>query len=102
MNTIQQERLLQVILAPVISEKSTRVADKNEQVVLRVVNDATKPEIKAAVELLFKVQVESVQVLNVKGKAKRFGRFSGRRKDWKKAYVSLKPGQEIADFTAAE
>lgn len=90
-----QERLLQVLLAPQISEKSTFVADKNEQVVFRVAADATKPEIKAAVELLFKVQVESVQVLNVKGKIKRTGRVMGRRKDWKKAFVCLKPGQEI-------
>ncbi|GAB2937306.1 50S ribosomal protein L23 [Aquaspirillum soli] len=98
---MNQERLMQVILAPVISEKSTRVADQDQQVVFKVVKDATKPEIKAAVELLFKVEVEGVQVLNVKGKVKRFGRFTGRRSDWKKAYVSLKPGQEI-DFTAAE
>ncbi len=101
MSVIKQERLLQVILAPVVSEKSTFVADKNEQIVFRVVTDATKPEIKAAVELLFKVEVEGVQVVNVKGKVKRFGRFIGRRKDWKKAYVSLKPGQEV-DLTAAE
>lgn len=98
---MNQERLMQVILAPVVSEKSTRVADQDQQVVFKVVKDATKPEIKAAVELLFKVEVEGVQVLNVKGKVKRFGRFTGRRSDWKKAYVSLKPGQEI-DFTAAE
>ena len=89
------ERLMQVLLAPVVSEKSTYVADKNEQVIFRVVADATKPEIKAAVELLFKVQVDSVQVANVKGKEKRFGRFIGRRRHWKKAYVCLKPGQEI-------
>jgi len=91
----QQERLMQVILAPVISEKSTFVADKHEQVIFRVVPDATKPEIKAAVELMFKVQVESVKVANVKGKEKRFGRFIGRRNHWKKAYICLKPGQEI-------
>ena len=90
-----QERLLQVLLAPQISEKATQVAEKNEQVVFRVVSDATKPEIKAAVELLFKVQVDSVQVLNVKGKVKRFGRSIGQRKGWKKAFVCLKPGQEI-------
>lgn len=90
-----EERLLQVILAPVVSEKSTRIAEKNEQVIFKVATTATKPEIKAAVELLFKVQVESVQVLNVKGKAKRFGRFNGRRSDTKKAFVCLKPGQEI-------
>jgi large subunit ribosomal protein L23 len=93
--TVNQERLLQVLLAPQISEKATYVADKNEQVVFRVASDATKPEIKAAVELLFKVQVESVQVLNVKGKVKRFKGATGRRKGWKKAFVSLKPGQEI-------
>lgn len=95
------DRLTQVLLAPQVSEKSTFVAEKNEQVVFRVASDATKPEIKAAVELLFKVQVESVQVLNVKGKEKRFGKFMGRRNNWKKAYVSLKPGQEI-NFQATE
>ena len=98
---MNQERLMQVLLAPQISEKATFIADKNEQVVFKVASDATKPEIKAAVELLFKVQVESVQVANVKGKEKRFGRFIGRRKSWKKAYVSLKPGQEI-NFAAGE
>ena len=92
---------MQVILAPVVSEKSTLVADKNEQVVFKVATDATKPEVKAAVELLFNVKVDSVQILNVKGKVKRFGRFIGRRSDWKKAYVCLTPGQEI-DFSAAQ
>ena len=92
---MNQERLMQVLLAPQISEKATYIADKFEQVVFRVASDATKPEIKAAVELLFKVQVESVQVSTVKGKQKRFGRSMGRRKNWKKAFVSLKPGQEI-------
>ena len=77
------------------------MADKNEQVVFRVAPDATKPEVKAAVELLFKVEVKSVQVANVKGKVKRFGRSFGRRKDWKKAFVCLKPGQEI-NFAAGE
>lgn len=95
------ERLMQVLLAPVVSEKSTFVADKNEQVIFRVVPDATKPEIKAAVELMFKVKVDSVQVTNVKGKEKRFGRFVGRRRNWKKAYVCLQPGQEI-NFAAGE
>ena len=95
------QRLMQVLLAPQVSEKSTFVAEKNEQVVFRVVGNATKPEIKAAVELLFKVEVVSVQVANVKGKQKRFGKLSGRRKDWKKAYVCLKAGQEI-NFHAAE
>lgn len=98
---MNQERLLQVLLAPQISEKSTWVADKYEQVIFKVATDATKPEIKAAVELLFKVEVESVQVANVKGKVKRSGRFIGRRKNWKKAYVSLKPGQEL-NFAAGE
>ena len=92
---MNQERLMQVLLAPQISEKATYVADKNEQVIFRVAPDATKPEIKAAVELLFKVQVETVQVANVKGKAKRFKGSVGRRKGWKKAFVSLRPGQEI-------
>ncbi len=92
---MNQQRLMQVLLAPQVSEKATYVADKNEQVVFRVVSDATKPEVKAAVELLFKVSVDSVQIANVKGKQKRFGRFSGSRKGWKKAYVCLKPGQEI-------
>ena len=92
---MNQQRLMQVLLAPQISEKATYVADKNEQVIFRVVSDATKPEVKAAVELLFKVEVESVQIANVKGKQKRSGRQMGSRKNWKKAYVSLKPGQEI-------
>ena len=92
---MNQQRLMQVLLAPQISEKATYVADKNEQVIFRVASDATKPEVKAAVELLFKVSVESVQIANVKGKQKRFGRHMGSRKGWKKAYVCLKPGQEI-------
>lgn len=95
------ERLYQVILAPVISEKATYVADKHNQVVFRVALNATKPEIKAAVEMLFKVQVDDVKVANVRGKVKRFGRFFGRRANWKKAYVCLKPGQEI-NFVAGE
>ncbi len=92
---MNQERLMQVLLAPQISEKATFVAEKNEQVIFRVASDATKPEIKAAVELLFKVEVESVQTANVKGKVKRFKGATGRRKGWKKAYVCLKSGQEI-------
>ena len=93
--TREQERLTQVLLAPVISEKSTFVADKANQYVFRVAPDATKPQIKAAVELMFKTQVKSVSVVNVRGKEKRFGRFMGRRNNWKKAYVALQPGQEI-------
>jgi large subunit ribosomal protein L23 len=92
---MNQQRLMQILLAPQISEKATYVADKNEQVIFRVASNATKPEVKAAVELLFKVSVESVQISNVKGKQKKFGRFMGSRKDWKKAYVCLKAGQEI-------
>ena len=95
MSAFKEERLMQVLLAPQISEKATYIADKNEQVVFRVASDATKPEVKAAVELLFKVEVKAVQVANVKGKEKRFGKMMGRRKGWKKAYVCLKPGQEI-------
>jgi len=96
-----QERLMKVLLAPQISEKATYVADKNEQVIFRVVNDATKPEIKAAVELMFNVSVDSVNVACVKGKVKRAGRFVGRRNNWKKAYVCLAAGQEI-NFAGSE
>lgn len=103
MNTprFSSERLLQVLLAPQISEKSTMLTDKHDQVVFKVARDATKPEVKAAVELLFKVEVKGVQISNVKGKEKKFGRFMGRRDHWKKAYVALKPGQEI-NFAAGE
>lgn len=90
-----QERLMQVLLAPQISEKATMLAEKANQVVFIVMPDATKPEIKAAVELLFKVEVSSVQVANAKGKTKRFGKAMGRRSDVRKAFVSLMPGQEI-------
>jgi large subunit ribosomal protein L23 len=96
-----QDRLLQVILAPQITEKATYIADNNQQIAFKVRTDATKFEIKAAIELVFKVEVQDVNVLNVKGKEKRAGRVMGRRKDWKKAYVSLKPGQEI-NFAAGE
>ncbi|MGA2549952.1 MAG: 50S ribosomal protein L23 [Burkholderiaceae bacterium] len=89
------ERLYQVLLAPVVSEKATMIADKHEQVIFRVTPDATKPEVKAAVELLFKVEVDSVQMVNQKGKVKKFGRTTGRRNHVKKAFVNLKPGQEI-------
>lgn len=92
MNT---ERLYNVLIGPIVSEKSTMIADKHEQVAFRVVQDATKQEVKAAVEMLFKVQVKSVQILNRKGKEKRFGRFNGRRDNIRKAYVCLMPGQEI-------
>ena len=95
LNKFDEGRLMKVLVAPIVSEKATAVAEKNNQVLFKVLQDATKPEIKAAVELMFKVQVESVQVSNVKGKEKRFGRYVGRRRNWKKAYVCLKPGQEI-------
>jgi large subunit ribosomal protein L23 len=104
MNATKQynsERLATVLLAPVVSEKGTFIAEKHEQVIFRVMQDATKPEVKAAVEAMFKVEVESVQIANVGGKQKRFGKFNGRRRNWKKAYVSLKPGQEI-NFAAEQ
>jgi len=93
-----EERLMKVLLAPVISEKATFVSEKNEQVVFLVMPDATKLEIKAAVEMLFKVQVESVQVANRMGKKKRSGKFNGRRNHTRRAFVCLRPGQEI-NFT---
>ncbi len=88
-------RLATLLVAPIISEKATRIAEKQNQVLFKVLRNATKPEIKAAVELMFKVEVESVQTVNQKGKTKRFGRSIGRRDHVKKAYVSLKPGQEL-------
>jgi len=102
MSTTQynSERLMTVLLAPVVSEKATYIADKHQQVIFRVDPRATKPEVKAAVELMFSkkdkpIEVMSVQIVNVAGKKKRFGQFNGRRRNWKKAYVCLKPGQEI-------
>jgi large subunit ribosomal protein L23 len=104
--SFSQERLLKVILAPVVSEKSTMVGEKHNQYVFRVLDDASKPEIKAAIELLFskrdnKIEVTGVRVSNVRGKDKRVGKIQGRRRHWKKAYVSVKPGQDI-NFAAAE
>ena len=93
-----ENRLAQILLAPVISEKATSVAEKHNQVMFKVLRDATKPEIKAAVELMFKVEVDAVNVVQVKGKVKRSGRTIGRRDHVKKAYVSLKAGQEL-NFT---
>jgi len=98
---MNQERLMKVLLAPHVSEKSTMAAELSNQVVFKVVPDATKSEIKKAVELLFDVKVDAVRVLNVKGKTKRTGRVEGRRKNWRKAYVSLAAGNEI-DFLGAE
>jgi large subunit ribosomal protein L23 len=97
---MKQERLMTIILSPIVSEKGTIVADKFRQFVFKVKKDATKPEIKKAMELMFKVEVNSVQVCNVKGKAKMFKQKSGRRKDWKKAYITLKEGHDI-DFVRA-
>ena len=89
--------LFKIILGPHVSEKSTMMAENTRQVVLKVSIDASKPQIRRAVEKLFSVEVESVQVLRQKGKQKNFGRIPGRRKDWKKAYVKLKEGQDL-DF----
>ena len=88
-------RLVQVLVGPVISEKATMVGERRNQVLFKVLRNATKPEIKAAVELMFKVEVASVQTVVQKGKVKRFGRSMGRRDHVKKAYVALKPGQEL-------
>jgi large subunit ribosomal protein L23 len=88
-------RLAQVLVSPIVSEKATRVGEKSNQVLFKVLRDATKPEIKAAVELMFKVEVAAVTTVNQKGKTKRFGRTVGRRDHVKKAYVSLKAGQEL-------
>ena len=92
---MNNERLMKVLLAPIVSEKSTAIGERNNQFAFRVLQDATKPEIKAAVELMFKVEVKGVSVVNIKGKTKRFGRSVGRRDNVRKAYVTLKPGQEL-------
>jgi len=92
--------LSNIIKAPIISEKSTNATEDSNRFVFKVANDATKLQVKKSVELMFSVEVEKVQILNVKGKTKRFGRFMGKRSDWKKAYVRLKPGHDIA-FSAA-
>ena len=105
--TINQERLLKIILAPHISEKATFIGEKNNHSVFRVTTDATKKEIKDAIELLWKeqkIEVKNVRTINIKGKKKRFGRFIGHRNDWKKAIVSIKEGQELSynDFSMTE
>ncbi len=94
---MNQEKLMNILIAPRVTEKSTVLGDKHRQYVFRVMKSATKPEIKQAVELMFKVEVESVQVSNVKGKQKVFKQSPGKRSDWKKAYVRLKHGFDI-DF----
>ena len=88
-------RLAQILIAPIVSEKATMAAEKHNQVLFKVMRDATKPEIKAAVELMFKVTVDSVQTVQHKGKTKRFGKGTGRRDHVKKAYVCLAAGQEL-------
>jgi large subunit ribosomal protein L23 len=98
---MNDERLMRILVAPHISEKSARVADASNQVVFRVLPDACKPEIKRAVEKLFNVEVESVRTASVRGKQKRFQRTPGKRSNWKKAYVRLKPGHDI-DFLGGE
>jgi len=100
MSVINKSNLAAVLQAPVISEKSTIAAEVNRQFVFKVKKQASKMQIKNAVEMMFEVQVDSVQVLNVKGKNKRFGQTLGKRSDWKKAYVKLKEGHDI-DFSAA-
>ena len=88
-------RLMQLLVAPIVSEKATMIGDKSNAVAFKVLQDASKPEIKAAVELMFKVEVKGVSVLNIKGKTKRFGKSVGRRDNVRKAYVTLKAGQEL-------
>ena len=94
-SNFDEGRLMQVLVAPIVSEKATMIADKTNAVTFKVLKDATKYEIKAAVQLMFKVDVQSVAVLNIKGKTKRFGKSVGRRDNIRKAYVTLKAGQEL-------
>lgn len=94
---MNQEKLMNTLIAPRITEKSTLIGEKYNQYVFKVIKDASKQQIKQAVELMFKVEVDSVQVSNVKGKQKTFKQTAGKRSDWKKAYVKLKPGFDI-DF----
>lgn len=93
-------QLANVLQAPIISEKSTNAAEQNKRFAFKVIKQATKKQVKDAVEIMFSVEVDTVNILNVKGKQKRFGRTLGQRSDWKKAYVKLKPGHDI-DFSAA-
>ena len=95
LSKFDEGRLMQVLIAPIVSEKATMVAEKNNVVTFKVLQDSTKYEIKAAVELMFKVEVKGVSVVNTKGKSKRFGKSMGRRDNVRKAYVMLKPGQEL-------
>jgi large subunit ribosomal protein L23 len=93
---MNEERMLKIILGPHMSEKAAIAADKRREYVFEVLSDATKPEVKIAVEQLFKTQVESVRILNVKSKPRRYGQVEGSSKKWKKAYVTLQKGQEIS------
>ena len=98
---MNQERIMKVLVAPIVSEKSTRLADENRQFVFKVVKDASKPDVRKAVELMFDVKVEAVQIANVRGKTKRFGQSIGKRSDWKKAFVTLAEGHDI-NFMGAD
>jgi len=98
---MKQERIMKVLIAPIVSEKSTRLADENRQFVFKVVKDASKPDVRKAVELMFDVKVEAVQIANVRGKTKRFGQSIGKRSDWKKAFVTLAEGHDI-NFMGAD
>jgi large subunit ribosomal protein L23 len=98
---MNQERLLRVVLAPHMSEKAAITMEKNGEYVFHVGSDSTKPEVKEAVEQLFKTKVEKVRILNMKGKPRRFGQIQGKSKAWKKAYVTLKDGERI-DFAGAQ
>jgi large subunit ribosomal protein L23 len=98
---MNQERIMKILIAPIVSEKSTRLADENRQFAFKVVPDASKPEVRKAVELMFDVKVEAVQMANVRGKVKRFGQKMGKRSDWKKAYVTLAEGHDI-NFMGAD
>ena len=98
---MNKERLMNILLSPVVSEKSAMAAERANQFGFKVATDATKPEIAAAVELMFDVKVDNVQTTNMRGKVKAHGRTIGRRSDWKKAYVTLSEGHDI-DFTGAE
>lgn len=99
--TANQERLMTILLGPHVSEKTTDVADRNNQIVFKVRRDSTKSEIRSAVEMMFEVKVTNVQVVNCRGKIKKFGREWGQRQNWKKAYVTLAEGDNI-DFLGAE
>jgi len=98
---MNSERVSKILIGPVVSEKSTRAADQSRQIVLKVLPDASKPEIRKAVEKMFDVKVTAVQVSNIGGKVKRFGQTIGRRSNWKKAYVTLAEGSDI-DFMGAD